>query len=628
MWFLRGCLTLMLMGGIALSTSGPAQPAVDSLGDPLPEGALQRLGTLQLRYDSIGDLAYLPDGRAMIATGGVVQIWNPQAKELLFNESVIRHRIVCMHVRDDGQVVLLADSQGNVHEWDVENNEILRSFPTGQSALRSAYYSPDKKRVLTTSEIPPTLKEFDLATAEELVVIEGEMHSFNQGIYDAEGKTAFVGGPAGSDEVLAHYDLATGELLHKWHKNYTSYGRSPQLSPDGERVLVGSRTMAFEYTIDGYEPLNRFTGHDGHAVPSIAYCHELEQILTGSRDGSIRRWNRLTNEVLLRWVPHASHVTRIIVSGDGRRTLSFGGGLVVESEITTGAPTAEWERHTQSVNAVVMMPDGRRAVSGSSDGTLRLWDIISGESLATIIGAEAHALAVAPDGSRVAAGCKDGVVREFSLPEGALIRELTGHLGYIRSVVYTPDGRLLLSGADDGVLRIWNRERDEALHAVREHRRALLAIAVSADGRRALTGGRDATVRLWDLPAARLLHTFEGHRHWVEVVRFAAEGDYAFSAGGDGRILKWNLAGGKIESEMVQGGWVRVLVPTPDGKTLCAGGPDNLITCWDLETGEQTATLRGHQGVVWGLAVGADGRHLVSASADTTLLVWTLPAVE
>lgn len=77
-------------------------------------------------------------------------------------------------------------------------------------------------------------------------------------------------------------------------------------------------------------------------------------------------------------------------------------------------------------------------------------DIATGKSLAAIAGASlgAYAVAVAPAGSR-AAGCKDGRVREFRLPDCQLIRQLAGHLGYVRSVAYTPDGKWLVSSGDD-----------------------------------------------------------------------------------------------------------------------------------------------------------------------------------
>ncbi len=607
-----------------------AEVREDSLGDPLPDGAIARLGTLRMRYGGVGDLAYLPDGRALIASGSSVEIWDVGAGQRVLQARPAGSSIRSLAIRPDGQAVLLADAGGGIHEWDPETDRILRQIATGVSGLVQAEYSPDAARVLVTRGTPPELREFDLATGEERVAIEGQMHNFRSGIYDATGETAFAGGSAGSGPVLAHYDLATGARLRAWHEDFISYGRSPRLSPDGQRILAGTRHMAIEFRIEDYAEQNRFRGHHGHAVPAVAYCRDPDQILTGSRDGSIRLWDRLENRVLLRWVAHSGHCRLLAVSPDGSRVLSFGGGMVVESDLATGEPTFQWQRHRQAVQAVAVLPGGQRVVSGSSDASLRIWDISSGRSLSVWDGAHlgAYAVAVAPDGNRLAAGCKDGVVREFSAEDGRLLRERTGHRGYVRSVAYTPDGRHLISSAGDGRIRVWEAENDHASTILKEHRGGVLDVAVSADGQRLLSGGRDGTVRLWDLPAARLVRTFTGHRGWVEAVRFAAGGDRAFSAGRDGRILEWDLERGEIRSERVHGGWVRALAISPDGTTLCAGGEDNRISCWNLETGQRDGVLRGHASHVLDLAFTPDGRQIVSASDDTTLLVWEVPGRE
>ncbi|MBM4086947.1 MAG: hypothetical protein FJ272_19330, partial [Planctomycetes bacterium] len=438
-----------------------AANAQDRYGDPLPEGALQRLGAMRMRYaGGIGDLCYLPDGRAAFAIGSRVEVCDMAKGALLATHEVGKSSSLTSIVpRRDGKVLLAADYAGTVYEWDMEAKRSLRTWPTGQAAVRRAGYSPDEMRVLTTGSSPPTLKEWDITTAKELVSITGRMHFFHEGIYGPDGKTAWVDGGAGSGPVLAHYDLATGKLLKELLPDYYTHGRSIALSPDGQRVLVGSRHKATEWQLDGYKPLKTFTGHHGHAVTSVAYCKEPDQLLTGSRDGSIRRWNRLEAKVRLRWCPHNNHVTRIAVSPDGQWVLSYGGSMVAETSLATGEPRLKWERHDGPVQAVAFLPDGQLAVSASADATLRVWDIHTGACVRRIQGATlgAYTVAVSPDGTQVAAGCKDGLVREFSLQDGKLLRELKGHLGYIRSVAYTPDGAKLLSSADDGSIRVWTQ---------------------------------------------------------------------------------------------------------------------------------------------------------------------------
>lgn len=622
---MRPQLPSLLIAAAILTLPGTSV-AQDRLGDPLPDGALQRLGTTRMRA-GISDLCYLPDGRGLFAVGGRVEIWNLAEGKLQETHQVAKGSIVSVVVGKQGTTVLLADSSGKVHEWDLESKEIQHSWSTKQSGLCRAHYSPDGKRVLTTGTGPPTLKQWDLATGKELVAITGTMHSFREGIYGPHGKTAIVDGVNGSGPLLAHYDLSDGKFLKEWLNDYYTHARSIELSADGERLLVGSRHKATEWFLDGYKLLGTFTGHHGHAVVSAAYCKDPNQILTGSRDGSIRRWNRNEGKVLLRWCPHARYVTHMAVSPDGRWVLSYGNGMVAETSLETGEPRVKWDRHDEAVQAVAFLPDGRRVVSGSSDGTLRVWNAENGECLRTIQGANlgAFAVSVSPDGSKAAAGCKDGVLREFNLNDGSLLRELKGHLGYVRSAAYTRDGDRLLSTADDGSIRVWAPDKLEPISILQGHRGGVLAIAVSKDGKRLLSSGRDGTVRLWDLEESKLLATLEGHLSWVEAVAFSADGKHALSASQDSRLLRWDLETGQIVTEMTHNRKDYALVSGADGSRAYSAGDNGGIACWDVISGKLIKELRGHGRPVRALAFSPDEKTAVTASDDTTLLVWKLP---
>ncbi|MBM3892109.1 MAG: hypothetical protein FJ388_23580, partial [Verrucomicrobia bacterium] len=318
----RVLLSVLTICALALLS----RAAEDRFGDPLPKGAIQRLGTTRLRYSGVHDLRYLPDGRGLIASGGRIDIWDLAAGRLQTNFVIGRSGVASVMPRKDGKVLLVADGAGNVREWDIEQRRELRSWPTKQRGLSLAYYSPDETRVLTSGSTPPTLKEWNLADGKELIAIRGKTHWFSEAIYGPDGRTAIAGGPAGSDEVLAHYDLRTGALLREWLKDYGVYERCLAVSPDGSRFLVGSRHQATEWQLDGYKMLKSFRGHLGHAVVSVAYCRNPDHLLTGSRDGSIRRWDRLKAEVLARWWAHPGYVTRLQVSPDGKWALSYGGG--------------------------------------------------------------------------------------------------------------------------------------------------------------------------------------------------------------------------------------------------------------------------------------------------------------
>ncbi|MBD3292453.1 MAG: PQQ-binding-like beta-propeller repeat protein, partial [Armatimonadia bacterium] len=217
---------------------------------------------------------------------------------------------------------------------------------------------------------------------------------------------------------------------------------------------------------------------------------------------------------------------------------------------------------------------------------------------------------------RVAAGCKDGIVREFSLTDGSLIRELSGHRGYVRAVTYTPGGSHLLSSAGDGTIRAWG-DGAEPVHVLDEHRGGVLAIDVSPDGNYAISGGRDGTVRYWSLSGGGLLQTMTGHRRWVHAARFVSD-TLAVTADGYGAVIVWDLETGEVLREMKHGSGVSALA-VHEGRIYAAGGRQ--VVSWDAATGEQVATHQGHADTIMAMTRLDDGR-IVTASEDTTLLVW------
>ncbi|MBM3501820.1 MAG: hypothetical protein FJX74_24460, partial [Armatimonadetes bacterium] len=522
---------------------------------------------------------------------------------------------------------MLSDADGWVREWDVATLTEMRAWQTGQHKIRTACYSPDARRVLTAADDPPGLKEWDLATGRELVAIKSNMVSARAGaVYGPGAHTAILGG--GYEHQLERWDLATGELVKQWHSVYEA--KSLALARDEKSVVIACEDRAEERSLETYEVIRTYKHCPGEAamIFHVACLPATDEVVCGGRDGSLHRWNRATGELALSWRPHQSQVLAMAVSPDGQWVLSYGAGRLAETSLRTGEPRLRWDRHAGGVECIAFLPGGQRVVTGSSDATVRLWDVSTGKTERIFEGAAlgAFALGVSPDGSRIAVGCKDGVVREYDVAQGTLRRKLTGHYGFVRAVLYGPEDDVLYSSADDGTVRAWSETGPEPRLVLRGHRGGVMGLAVSPDGRRVASCGRDGTARLWDAQTGQELRRLDPAAGWLSTVAFLPDGMQAVTAGRDGVIRKYDLATGECLLAVPQESWVYAVACSGDGRRVYGAGASGRLVAWDSRTGQELATwVQG--AAVTALALDAATGRVATGSQDTTALIWEPPAV-
>jgi WD40 repeat protein len=321
---------------------------------------------------------------------------------------------------------------------------------------------------------------------------------------------------------------------------------------------------------------------------------------------------------------HSGGVNAVAVV-DGRQAVSGSSdGTLRIWDLQTGETLRTLKGPSRGVNAVAMV-DGRRAVSGSGDGTLRVWDLETGETLRTLDGRSGGVYAVAVvDSRRAVSGSGDGTLRVWDLETGETLRTLDGHLGAIYAVAVV-DGRRAVSASGDGTLRVWDFETGETLHTLEGHSSWVRTVAM-VDGRRAVSSGDDGTLRVWDLETGETLRTLDGHSGAIDAVA-VVDGRRAISGSSDGTLRIWDLeTGGTLRIFEGYSGWVQA-VAVVDGRRAISASIDRTLRVWDLETGETLRTPEGRSGWVTSVAV-VDGRRAISSSGDRMLRVWDLETGE
>jgi len=313
---------------------------------------------------------------------------------------------------------------------------------------------------------------------------------------------------------------------------------------------------------------------------------------------------------------HTGVVTAVAVLPDGRLVSGSSDNTLRVWDVQSGRTLAILQGHSGVVNAVAVLPDGC-LVSGSSDRTLRVWDVQSGRTLATLQGHSSwvKAVAVLPDG-RLVSGSDDKTLRVWDVQSGRTLATLEGHEGAVNAVAVLPDG-YLVSGSDDRRLRVWNVQSGRAFATLRGHSDPVRAVAVLPDGR-LVSGSDDNTLRVWDVQSGRTLATFQGHTSWVRAVAVLPDGRVV-SGSTDQTLQVWDVQSERTLTTLRgHSDPVRAVAVLPDGR-LVSGSDDKTLRVWDVQS-ERTSTLQAHSDPVRAMVVLPDGR--LSGSTDDRLRVW------
>ncbi len=113
--------------------------------------------------------------------------------------------------------------------------------------------------------------------------------------------------------------------------------------------------------------------------------------------------------------------------------------------------------HTGYVRSVALSADGQTLVSGSSDHTIKVWNVSTGQEVRTLTGhtGPVWSIALSADGQTLVSGSDDKTIKVWNMSTGQEVRTLTGHTGYVWSVALSADGQTLVSGSNDKTIKVW-----------------------------------------------------------------------------------------------------------------------------------------------------------------------------
>jgi WD40 repeat protein len=280
-------------------------------------------------------------------------------------------------------------------------------------------------------------------------------------------------------------------------------------------------------------------------------------------------------------------------------------------------------------NPVAITPDGKTLASGGEDGTIRLWNLQTGELKNTFKGltSAVYVLFFSPDGQALASGSADESIKLWNLQTGGLIHTLSERTKGISAMTITPDSQILVSGDRVGTIEFWNITNGQRINSFTAHEILVTSLAMTPDGQTVVSSSQDNTIKLWDVKTGQLIRTItDTNSHHFFSVAISPNGQQIASGSWDGGIRLWDLNTGKLTQTLKTGSApIDAVVFKSNGQMLVSGSADGAIRMWDLKTNKLRRTLSGHSEAVNSMVMTPDGQMLVSSGKDKAIKIWRSP---
>jgi RNA polymerase sigma factor (sigma-70 family) len=652
----------------------------DCFGDPLPSGAIGRLGTTRLQQDGrVNTLAFSPDGIWLASAGAdpVIRLWDAETgKECLSLKGhqgpVHRVSFVPAGKGKPAQVLVSAGYDDTIRFWDLNSGEQTRviNFPGEPRALA---VSPDgkllasagrstsrhlRRRVSPDGKLLPPLENIDsyiiLWTIQDGREVrrwkahEGGVLSL---AFDPDGKSIASAGAAqresppakagdpSDDYGVALWETDTGKLQHTFAHD-ARIAWTVEFSADGKFLASTAVNKMGGRSLVMWDPKT------GQQLRSVAGpLNVVDRILALTKDGKTLAAADLSRIAFYDSVARGEqgsvlerfpdHVQTLAFSPDCL-TLASGGekGHITLWDVRRRRSRLEGHGHTQPMNSVAIAPDGKNIVTTAYGESAWLWDRATNKPRRQFNQEKLPGVALvwcadfSPDGRTLALAHQREGITFWDLKTGQLQRQIPPeNLHRTISIAFSPDGKLLVSeSSDQPYASLWDTTTGKLLHSyphpmnMNGFEQCGSSATISPDSRLLASVGRGGTLHLWHLDNNK-----------PGIVKMDANAtSAAFSPGGllvatagigvkiFDAVTSAELA--KFESQYNSDARKGIAF-SPDGRLLAVADTKHL-RLWEIAARRELRPFEGHRGAVNSLAFTPDGKALVSGSEDGTALIW------
>lgn len=317
---------------------------------------------------SFKNLVAAPNGEIIVFESGLhFWVWSVQTRTFLKKiDKQNQDNIQCLQITPDSKLLISISSDKTLIVTDIDTSNIIANI--SEQAIRGEWkviISPDGKDMIGYVG-DKKIKIWDLKKLESFSFDDSieDKSQFGKTVYDItftpDGKKIVLGRGEYKIKILDLADNCSKLLEIDGNKVFSDsqYIRSITISPNSQRIISSSgEGNVHVWDITSGQMLTEFLCHPLKKdkirdIESIAITPDAKRIITASADNSLKIWELQQIKILRN------------------------GQIIVKPSLYK-----ELIGHTDEVKSVMITPDGKRAISGSQDGTVKVWDILTGKEL-------------------------------------------------------------------------------------------------------------------------------------------------------------------------------------------------------------------------------------------------------